>query len=114
MSLSPEQTTLSVVLQDRKSVQEAYMPFITGGGIFAPTDEVLPPGTPVLLHLRLPEATDTLEAKTQVVWCTPAGAGGQRLSGVGLRLLEAQGAACREAVTTLLGDEKHTGPSHTL
>ncbi|KAB7766247.1 PilZ domain-containing protein [Xanthomonas maliensis] len=115
-AMNARQGILSLALKDKAALYSAYMPFVKGGGIFAPTPKRYMLGDDIFLMLSLPDSSERLGLATKVIWTTPAGAQGNRPAGIGLQFPEGQeGEAVRSKIETLLagmtGSDK---PTHTM
>jgi len=77
---------LMLDITDRGELRQSYMPGFLHGGLFIPMPKPLPPGSKVLLVIRLPgEQTDarrTIHGK--VGYRSPSASGGQHPVGVGV------------------------------
>ena len=79
---------LTLTLNNREELYRAYMPFLQRGGIFVPTQSLLPLGTSVLVLLTLLDQGERMAFPGDVAWVTPAGAGHKRQSGIGVHFAE--------------------------
>lgn len=86
----PEIPLFRYVIQDPVELNLSYMPFISGGGLFVPTEQSYPLGTKVLVDLVLPGHKDSLKIEGKIVWVTPPNALYQVLSGVGVQFTGAE------------------------
>ena len=75
---------LSVTIEDKSALHAAYMPFLTGGGLFIPNSEEFAFGDEVFVLLRL-EQGNGVPLAGRVVWITPNGAGNGRPAGIGVQ-----------------------------
>lgn len=105
---------LNLTLRDKTAVFKAYMPFVKGGALFVPTPQAFSLGDSVTLNLELPDSQETLIASTKVVWITPRGASGQRLSGVGLQLLGENALEINKKIETYIAGMQNAGRTHTM
>lgn len=76
---------LSVTMDDVAVLHAAYMPFVSGGGIFVPTTPRHALGDEVFLLLGLPGDPNRIPVAGRVVWITPEGARGGKVPGIGVR-----------------------------
>ena len=76
---------LSVTMDDVAVLHAAYMPFVSGGGIFVPTTPHHALGDEVFLLLGLPGDPNRIPVAGRVVWITPEGARGGKVPGIGVR-----------------------------
>ncbi len=80
------------------SLQAMWMPFILSGGLFIPGAEAGELREKIFLLLLLPGMEERIAVGGEVVWINPAGTvSGAPLPGIGVRLLENDGAA-RKAI----------------
>src|SRR5690606_26656983 len=79
------QGILSLAIKDKGALYNAYMPFISNGGIFVPTTKRYSVGDEVFILLTLMDEKERLPVAGQVVWITPAGAQGNRTAGIGVQ-----------------------------
>lgn len=99
-----KQTTINYQFHDEQALYKAYMPFVEGGGIFIATATDLPMGSLVELVIRLPNDSTDYQLQSKVVWVTPKGAKGNKPAGIGLQLLNKEGAELHHKIETLLAD----------
>ncbi len=76
---------LNVRIEDDASLQSAYMPFVTGGGLFIPAEGEFNLGEEVFVLLELSEVKDPLPIAGKVIWVTPESASREWMRGVGLQ-----------------------------
>ena len=76
---------LSLAIKDKSSLYAAYMPFVKNGGLFIPTNKTYKLGDEVFMLLTLMEETEKLPVAGKIVWITPPGAQGARVSGIGVQ-----------------------------
>ena len=79
---------VSLTIQDKSVLYGAYMSFLQNGGLFVPTKQVYALGGEVLLLLTLMDEPTKLPVAGKVVWITPAGAQGNRQTGIGIEFSE--------------------------
>lgn len=117
-AVQPGIVTLSIA--DKHALYQAYMPFVSNGGIFIPTtrrDEQknYHLGDEVFLLLHLVEQNERLPVAGKVVWVTPPGAQGQRLQGIGIQFSAQDAGATQQRIDTLLaGYAKADRPTHAM
>lgn len=80
-----ETNMLSVTMEDVAVLHAAYMPFVTGGGVFIPTTPRHALGDEVFVLLALPGDPNRIPVAGRVVWITPEGAPGGKVPGIGVR-----------------------------
>ena len=76
---------LSLSIKDKAVLYSAYMPFITNGGLFIPTDKQYKLGEEIFLLLNIMDEPDKIPVAGKVVWITPKGAQGNRSAGIGVQ-----------------------------
>ncbi|MBO9494549.1 PilZ domain-containing protein [Thalassotalea sp. G20_0] len=79
------QGLMSLTIRDTASLYEAYMPFISGGGLFVPTHKHYNLGDDVFIRLTLMDEPEKIPVPGKVVWVTPMGAQGGRQAGIGVQ-----------------------------
>jgi len=110
------QGILSLAIKDKGALYNAYMPFISNGGIFVPTTKRYSVGDEVFILLTLMDEKERLPVAGQVVWITPAGAQGNRTAGIGVQFNVSQEAeTARTKIETLLAGMLNADkPTHTM
>ena len=81
----PRPSVLQLALKEKGALYAAYIQRFADGGIFVPTTREFRLGEDVYLLLSLPEDPQRYTIVGKVGWVTPAGAGGYRTQGVGVR-----------------------------
>ena len=92
---------MTVAISDEKALYLSYMPFLTNGGVFVPTDSAYAVGDPVFLILKLPD-NDQHAIPGTVAWITPMGAQSGRTAGVGIHFDSPDGEPARKRIEALL------------
>lgn len=92
---------MTVAISDEKALYLSYMPFLTNGGVFVPTDATYTVGDPVFLILKLPD-NDQQAIPGTVAWITPVGAQSGRTAGVGIHFNSPEGEPIRKRIEALL------------
>lgn len=77
---------LSLTIKSKDDLYMAYLPYITNGGLFIPTQRSYHLGEEVFMLLELMEEGDKIPVTGKVVWVTPKGAQGGRIPGIGIQL----------------------------
>lgn len=115
MSEAPKQPhVVNLAIKDKQALYSAYMPFVAQGGLFVPTKTPFPLGEEVFMVVDLMEGQEKLAVAGKVVWVTPKGASGQRVSGVGVQFsLDNKGDAQRK-IETLIAGMQNTRRTHTM
>jgi uncharacterized protein (TIGR02266 family) len=65
------ESNINVRLGELPGFKNYLIKNISGGGVFIETDEQLPMGTELTLHLELPDHDEALKLKGRVVWINP-------------------------------------------
>jgi type IV pilus assembly protein PilZ len=104
-----EVPVLNYVINDPVELNLSYMPFISEGGLFVPTDRIFPLGTKIFVDLLLPGHKESLKIEGKVVWVTPPNALYQVLSGVGVQLIGSQAAAIKVQIESGLDKSMEIG-----
>lgn len=105
---------LSLSIKDQAGLYAAYMPFLTRGGIFVPSNRPFRLGEQVFLVLSLLDR-QKYQIAGEVAWITPAGTP-LKTPGVGVHLPDDEnGRNLRKAVEEILGKAIESGrPTQTL
>ena len=82
---SSRPAVIQLVFREKGALYAAYMPILTDGGLFVPTNRDYKLGEDIYLLLSLPEDAQRFPIAGKVVWITPANASGGRTQGVGVR-----------------------------
>jgi type IV pilus assembly protein PilZ len=100
---APRQGILSLKIKDEVALYNAYMPFLKGGGLFAPTAQRYNLGDEVVLLVTLIAESERVSVAGKVVWITPVGAQGNRTAGIGVQFNESgDGEAARARIENLI------------
>lgn len=106
---------IRLLFEDKRSLYQAYMPFIEGCGIFHPTEENYSLGQEVFVFLTLPADMGKFAASGRVVWLNPPKKSGKRIPGIGIQLMGRDTPKIREAIENGLGRSLESGlPTMTL
>ncbi|TCV97409.1 type IV pilus assembly protein PilZ [Luteibacter rhizovicinus] len=107
---------MSLKVKDVNALYIAYMPFLKGGGLFAPTAQRYNLGDEVVLLVTLIDENERLSVAGRVVWITPIGAQGNRTAGIGVQFNETgDGEAARARIEALLaGTLSSERPTQTM
>lgn len=102
---------------DNKTLYNAYMPFITNGGLFVGQrhlgDMRYDLGSEVFLLLNLVEQNERLPVAGKVVWLAPRNT--QRPQGIGIQFSAKDGGATQRRIETLLAGQLNADrPTDTL
>ncbi len=78
-------SVIQLVFREKGALYAAYMPVLTEGGLFVPTNREYRLGEDIYLLLSLPDDPQRYPVAGKVAWLTPANASGGRTQGVGVR-----------------------------
>ena len=78
-------SVIQLVFREKGALYAAYMPMLTDGGLFVPTQRLYKLGEDIYLLLSLPDDPQRYPVAGKVAWITPANASGGRTQGVGVR-----------------------------
>ena len=93
----------------------AYMPFITGGGVFVRTKQSYKLGTEVLLKIQIMDEKEPYEVEGRIIWITPKGAQGNKPAGVGVQFVgENRRMLVNKIETSLAGMLKSTQTTDSI
>ncbi len=106
---------IQLAIKEKPALFAAYMPFVTGGGIFVPTSRAAQIGDELYLILTLMDDPNKLAITGKVVWVTPSGVPG-RQQGIGIQFAaDDTGESARSKIETLLGGHLKSGRNtHTI
>ncbi|TVP89575.1 MAG: pilus assembly protein PilZ [Thioalkalivibrio sp.] len=106
---------LTLAIREKSALFAAYMPFLTNGGLFIPTDKPFRLGDEVFVLLSLLDEAERIPVPCQVVWVTPARAQGNRTRGIGVQFSPNDKGATRRLIENHLGGMLQSpGRTHTL
>ena len=97
------QGLMSLEITDEASLYEAYMPFISGGGLFVPTHKRYNLGDDVFIRLSLMGEPEKIPVPGKVVWVTPVGAQGGKQAGIGVQFNDPTGSVKAKIETAIAG-----------
>jgi type IV pilus assembly protein PilZ len=112
---APKPGVLSLAIKEKAALYAAYMPFLTGGGLFIPTTKSFKVGEEVFMLLSLIDDPVKLKVVGQVVWITPTSQG-NKPQGIGVQFHEKSGGLeARLKIEGLLGNAlKSSRATHTM
>jgi len=93
---------ISFSITDKGALYAAYMQYVTGGGVFVPTNRGYELGDSVFLLLKLMEDPSPIPVDGKIVWITPTGAQGNKTPGVGVQFLDERGRSQKTAIEEYL------------
>lgn len=105
---------LSLTIKDKAVLYAAYMPFVTNGGMFIPTNKTYKLGDEVFMLLSLMDEPEKIPVAGRVVWITPRGAQGNRAAGIGVQFTDQDNIAVSKIETYLAGSLSSDRPTHTM
>jgi len=109
------QSILSLSIKDKSALYAAYMPYVTNGGLFIPTNKQYKLGDEVFMLLTLLDEKDKLPVAGKIVWITPTGSQGNRAAGVGVQFSDQDNGQARNKIETYLaGALQSDRPTHTM
>ena len=82
---SQRPSVIQLVFREKGALYAAYIPLLTDGGLFVPTQRPYKLGEDIYLLLSLPDDPQRYPVAGRVAWITPANASGGRTQGVGVR-----------------------------
>ncbi|WP_110687468.1 PilZ domain-containing protein [Salinicola aestuarinus] len=105
---------LSLKIRDDETLQSAYLPWLTHGGLFVPTRDTYGIGQRAYLLITLPGESERSAVEGDVVWITPQGTN-RRVAGIGVHFDEA-GRELRHRIEARLASSApdNVTLSHTL
>jgi type IV pilus assembly protein PilZ len=80
----PRPSVMQLVFRDKAALYAAYMPALTHGGLFVPTQREHRLGEDAYLLVALPDDPTRHPVAGKVAWITPAQVSGGRTPGVGV------------------------------
>jgi type IV pilus assembly protein PilZ len=106
---------LTLTIKDKAALYLAYMPFVQNGGLFIPTGSGYALGDEVFMLLNLMDEVEKIPVAGKVVWLTPKGAQGKRMSGIGVQFSDQDNGGTQKKIDNYLagalGGDKAT---HTM
>jgi len=109
------QGIVNLTIKDKSALYAAYMQFVKNGGLFIPTVKKYQLGDEVFMLLTLIEEAERVPVAGKVIWITPAGAEGNRTTGIGVQFSDQDGGAAQKKIEThlagALGSDRAT---HTM
>ena len=97
------QGILSLAIKEKSSLYAAFIPFVTNGGLFIPTNRAYKLGDEVFMLLNLMDEPERVPVAGKIIWITPRGTGGSRTPGVGVQFSEQDRGDTRNRIENLLG-----------
>jgi len=97
-----EHDVLHYVIQNTVELNLSWLPFISGGGLFIPSNEIFFLGDRVEVDLQLPGKNDSIRIEGKVVWITPKNALHHVLPGIGIQFIGPNAETIREKILASL------------
>ena len=95
---------IQLVFREKGALYAAYMPLLTGGGLFVPSAREYRLGDPLNLLVSLPDDPQRYRIAGHVAWITPANAAGGRTQGVGVQFpADETAASLKQHIEAVLG-----------
>jgi type IV pilus assembly protein PilZ len=112
----PPPGVISLNIKERAALYAAYMPYVSGGGIFIPTSRHFHIGDEVFILLTLLDDPKRYPVVGYVAWITPDGAQSNKMQGIGVQFKQDEsGIATRDKIEELLsGTLMSARPTHTM
>ncbi len=104
-----EDVILTYTISDPVELNLSYMPFISGGGLFIPTQQKLALDEHITLHLQLPGHADVLKIPGKIIWITPSNALHHVVPGVGIQFTGSDALTVRAQIEMLLDTSMEVG-----
>lgn len=100
----PRPSVMQLVFRDKAALYAAYMPALTHGGLFVPTQREHRLGEDAYLLVALPDDPTRHPVAGKVAWITPAQVSGGRTPGVGVAFPDDEKTrALRQRIESMLG-----------
>ena len=112
--MNPRSGILSLTIKDKSVLYAAYMPFIQGGGLFIPTNKQYQLGEEVFMLLKLMEEPEKIPVAGKVIWLTPKGSQGNKVTGIGVQFTGEESMAKDKIETYLAGALQSDRLTHTM
>ena len=101
---------LQVNMHDRETLQNSYMPFIEGGGLFIPTKHPVKMGEEIFILATLPNQPQKIPITGKVVWISYKQSG-IKPQGFGIQLTGEMGLQYKLEAEKILAGSMSTGRS---
>lgn len=112
---SPSQGILSLNIKDKSALYAAYMPYVSNGGLFIPTNKKYNLGDEVFMLLTLMEDKERLPVAGKIIWVTPPGAQSNKAAGIGVQFSSQDNGTTRNKIEGFLaGALQADRPTHTM
>jgi type IV pilus assembly protein PilZ len=109
-------SVLSLAIKEKSGLYAAFMPFLTNGGIFVPTNKHYKLGDEIYLILSLMDDASKYPVAGKVAWITPSGATHGKTQGIGVHFpADDSGQRVKIRIQEILGSALGSSrPTHTL
>jgi type IV pilus assembly protein PilZ len=115
MGAPGSQGILSLNIKDKSALYAAYMPYVTNGGLFIPTDKQYNLGDEVFMLLSLMDDKERLPVAGKIIWVTPRGAQNSKTAGIGVQFSTQDNGTTRNKIEGYLaGALQADRPTHTM
>jgi len=106
---------ISLAIKEKATLYSAYMPFVSGGGLFVPTTKHYQMGDEVFMLLSLPEDNDKMNLAGKVVWINPVAQNGKP-QGIGVQFNQnSSSQQLKDKIEIMLGNAIQSGhPTYTI
>lgn len=94
--------TIDCKYETEAALYMAYMPYLSGGGLFVRNNSNFPLGTQVKLSIKLLNEPTPYLITAQVAWITPKGAQANKPAGLGFQFLGDESRALKNKIETHL------------
>ena len=107
---------ITVALRTKVELYQAWMPFLSGGGLFIPSAKTHVLGEEVFLLLSFMQEPTKIPLRGTVAWINPAHASGGRPQGIGVKVQgEPVWDELRKRIEGILAGVINSGrPTHTI
>lgn len=103
-SITDVKAILNHTIKNQSELNLSYMPFITEGGLFIPTEQAFSLGDAVTINLQLPDKAELMKIEGKVIWITPLNALHHALPGVGIQFTGEEAQRVRDQIEGTLGN----------
>lgn len=104
-----EDNVLNYILHDLVELNLSYMPFISDGGMFVPSDQNFILGEKISLVLHLPGQEEILNIEGKIIWITPKNALHHVVSGVGIQFVGPHASTIKNKIESILDKKVEIG-----
>ena len=105
---------IPLAIKDKETLYASYMPFLSDGGLFVPTNKEYELGEEVFVLLSLLEEAQRFPVTGRVVWSCPKPSAG-RPAGIGIHFTGQQSVTVQKKIETYLaGSDKSDRPTYTM